>query len=87
MKLFAGLSTTDYQDVLRALGSVIDAQQLRDIRIWEHGDGMVLQGRRHGDIELGAYLTFLLTDDDLREVLTGAYQRRGSLGGQLSTGD
>lgn len=87
MKLFAGLSTTDYQDVLRALGGVVDAQQLRDIRIWEHEDGMVLQGRRHGDPESSSYLTFLLTDDDLREVLTGAYQRRGTLGGQLATGD
>jgi hypothetical protein len=76
MKLFAGLSRTDYQDLLRAVGALIDERQLRDVRFWEHEDGIVLQGRRYaatGD----AYETVLLTDDDLSVMLAGAYRRRG----------
>jgi hypothetical protein len=77
MKLFAGLSTTDYQDVLRALGRVIDDHKLRDIRIWEHEEGLIVQGRPYGEVESGAFQTYLLTDDDLREILNEAYRRRG----------
>jgi hypothetical protein len=82
MKLFAGLSRTDYQDLLRAVGALLDDQGLRDVRFWEHEDGIVLQGRRHTAGE-DAYETLLLTDDDLRAILTGAYRRRGEAGRPL----
>ncbi|MEA2523826.1 MAG: hypothetical protein QOF73_1053 [Thermomicrobiales bacterium] len=76
MKLFAGLSSTDYQDVLRAIGAFIDANSLRDIRIWEHEDGLVLQARGKDDGESNSYQTYLLTDDDLQGLLRQAYDRR-----------
>lgn len=77
MKLFEGLSRTDYQDVLRAIGALLDERQLRDIRIWEHEHGIIIQGRHaHGAIS-NTYETILLTDDDLQEILRLAYQRRG----------
>jgi hypothetical protein len=45
MKLFAGRSSTDDQDMLRAIGALIDQKGLRDIRIWEFEEGLILQGR------------------------------------------
>ncbi len=75
MKLFAGLSHTDYQDILRAVGAFLDERSLRDVRIWEHEDGMVIQARSHEDSE-SPYETFLLTDEDLSALLHKAYERR-----------
>jgi len=76
MKLFVGLPRTDYQDLLRAVGALLDAQGLYDVRFWEHEEGIVLQGRRHPAGE-DAYATILLTDDDLSALLTDVYRRRG----------
>lgn len=77
MKLFVGLSTTDYQDTMRAIGALIDQHGLRDIRLWEHEDGVILQGRTVLAGDPPDYQTFLLTDDDLRSLLTDAYRQRG----------
>lgn len=77
MKLFEGLSRTDYQDVLRAIGALLDERQLRDIRIWEHEHGIIVQGRHSDGAASGSYETILLTDEDLQEILRQAYQRRG----------
>jgi hypothetical protein len=76
MKLFAGLSSTDYQDILRAIGAFIDEHNLRDIRIWEHEDGLIVQARGRDDSEGNPYQTYLLIDDDLRQMLHKAYERR-----------
>jgi hypothetical protein len=76
VKLFDGLTGSDYQDTLRAIGSLIDGQGLRDIRIWEHEAGVIVQGRSRAEAEGAAFETFLLTDDDLKQILTGSYERR-----------
>lgn len=75
MKLFAGLPNSDYQDILRAIGALLDEHGLRDIRLWEHEDGLIVQGRPRDD-ELGQYQSFLLTDEDLNLILEAAYRRR-----------
>ena len=75
MKLFAGLSSTDYQDILRAIGAFLDDNGLRDIRLWEHEDGLILQARGREDSE-SPYQTYLLTDEDLYALLHKAYERR-----------
>lgn len=85
MKLFAGLETTDYQDVLRAVGKLIDDQGLRDVRIWEHENGLIVQGLQVKGSGNG-YDTYLLTDDDLHALLRSGYSRRGMPGQRLSTG-
>lgn len=74
MKLFAGLSRTDYQDILRAVGAIVDARGLRDLRMWEHEDGIIVQGRRPG---VGEFETISLNDDELEAMLQDAYRRRG----------
>lgn len=77
MRLFAGLSATDYQDILRAVGLHIDEMGLRSIRIVEVEEGLVIQGltSRDGDSS-ASYETLVLSDDDLREILLAAYRRR-----------
>jgi hypothetical protein len=77
MKLFAGLSRTEYQDLFRAIGAIVDAQGLRNVRMWEHQDGIVLQGQTAGSMSGdGRFQTTLLTDADLEQMLGDAYQRR-----------
>lgn len=81
MKLFEGLSKTDYQDVLRALGRFVDLNNYVDIRIVETEDGLIFQGRpspRSGRAKPGPqFETYLITDDGLRQLLQEAYQQRG----------
>lgn len=73
MKLFEGLSRTDHQDLFRAIGAMLDEEGLRDVRIWEHGDGMVVQGRRSAK---GEYESILLSDERLQSLLGSVYDRR-----------
>ncbi len=73
MKIFDSLSRTDYQDLLRALGLMLDERGLRDMRMWEHADGLILQGRRPNE---PTYQTIMLTDGDLHEILRQSYSRR-----------
>jgi hypothetical protein len=75
MKLFDGLGGTAYQDVLWAIGSLIDDHQIRDVRLWEHENGLVLQGRKTNEGSRGAFHTVLLTDEELRNLVASAYQR------------
>jgi hypothetical protein len=79
MKLFSGMSRTDYQDVFRALGRFIDEHGYTDVRIVEIEDGLVLQGRVPDRREIGktSYETFLITDEDLKEMVRDAFTRRG----------
>jgi len=78
MKLFAGLSKTDYQDVLRAIGHYIDQQQFSNVRLLETEEGIILQGTSIGH-ERGDFKaeTYLLTSEDLESLLREAYARRG----------
>ena len=80
MHLFDGLSKTDYQDVLRTLGWFIDEHGLVDIRILEVEEGIILQGRPRNQSkfqEPPLFETYLITDEDLKEMVREAYRRRG----------
>jgi hypothetical protein len=79
MKLFHGMSRSDYQDVMRALGYFIDDHGYTDIRIIETEDGLVLQGRVAERREIGeaSYDTFLITDEDIKVMVRDAFRRRG----------
>lgn len=79
MKLFYGRSRSDYQDVLRTVGALIDERGYTDIRILETEEGLVLQGRLETRNKVGeaGYDTYLITDDDLKVMIQDAFQRRG----------
>jgi hypothetical protein len=73
------MKRSDYQDVLRALGSFIDDHGYSDVRIIETEDGLVIQGRVTDRREIGesSYDTYLITDDDIKVMVRDAFQRRG----------
>ena len=73
MKLFDAVSQTDYQDVFRMIGLMVDERKLRDVRIWEHADGLILQGCPPGK---ATFETIMLSDADLNEMLLASYERR-----------
>lgn len=78
MQYFAGLSTTDYQDVLRAIGRWLDESGLRFVRLMEVDDGIVVQGVRvtPPDERERRAETRLFTDADVHDILVAAYHRR-----------
>ncbi len=78
-ELFQGMSTTDYQDVLRTIGGYVDDHRLTGIRLIETEDGLILQGRvGTGEIRGEKRTeTYLLTIQDIRDLMRDAYARRG----------
>ena len=78
MKLFQGLPRSDYQDVLRALGHFIDDNGYVDVRIVESENGVVFQGRKPEQSRPGekGFDTFLITDDEIKQMVRESYHRR-----------
>jgi len=80
MRLFEGLAKTDYQDLLRTIGHYIDQSGFTNIRLIETEEGIILQGRisTTGDIRGEKKTeTYLLTMEDIRDLMREAYGRRG----------
>ncbi len=78
-KLFEGMAKTDYQDVLRTIGHYVDEHGFSGIRLIETEDGLILQGKI-GTGELRGEKkteTYLLTVQDIRDLMREAYTRRG----------
>jgi hypothetical protein len=78
MKLFAGLSQTDYEDVFRAVGALIDERGWSNISLSEVDEGVILQVlAKPSSREVKPRLeTYLLTDADLERILRDAILRR-----------
>ncbi len=77
MRLFEGLSTTDYQDFLRALGFLIDREGLCNVRIIETEYGILLQASRRAKRGERPHLeTFELRENSIKQMLDEAYGRR-----------
>lgn len=78
MKLFAGLSRTDYEDVFRAVGALIDERGWSNISLSEVDEGVILQVLvRPTSRDVTPRLeTYLLTDADLERILRDAILRR-----------
>lgn len=78
MKLFAGLSRTDYEDVLRAVGALIDERGWSNISLMEVDEGLVVQVLARPSLRQARpqLETYLLTDGDLERVQQDAIRRR-----------
>ena len=78
MKLFAGLSRTDYEDVLRAVGALIDERGWSNISLMEVDEGLIVQVLARPSLrQARPHLeTYLLTDGDLERVQQDAVRRR-----------
>jgi hypothetical protein len=79
-KLFQGMVKTDYQDVLRTIGHYIDEHGFTHVRLIETEDGLILQGKVSTGGARGEQKTetYLLTVQDVRELMREAYTRRGT---------
>lgn len=80
MRLFDGLAQTDYQDLLRAFGAECDRAGVRDLRLVETADGLLLQCRLAGT-PATMFQLVQYDDEALLALLQEAYTRRG-LGGE-----
>ena len=76
MPLFGGQSGFEYQDVLRAIGRLMDMEGLRNFRIVEQENSLILQVNRQGE-GLHNFETYLLTEADIQALLRDAYRLRG----------
>ena len=76
MRLFDGLDHTDYQDVLRVIGYYVDANKLRQVRLLETEEGVLVQGVPNQPGQEMALTSQLLTEPELRRMLDEAYSRR-----------
>ena len=74
MRLFNGLDRSDYQDILRVVGRLYDANGWRNLRLVECDEGLILQ------YTVGAtdreFVTYLFSDADLEGMLREAYTQR-----------
>jgi hypothetical protein len=79
-KLFQGMVNTDYQDVLRTIGHYIDEHGFTHVRLIETEDGLILQGKVSTGSARGEQKTetYLLTVQDVRDLMREAYTRRGT---------
>jgi hypothetical protein len=79
-KLFQGMMKTDYQDVLRTIGHYVDEHGFSDVRLIETEDGLILQGKVSTGEGRGEKKTetYLLTVQDVTELMREAYTRRGT---------
>jgi hypothetical protein len=79
-KLFQGMSRTDYQDVLRTIGHYVDQHGFTGIRLVETEDGLILQGKIGTGKTRGERKTetYLLTIQDIKDLMREAYTRRGT---------
>lgn len=82
MRLFNGLDRTDYQDVLRAVGRLCDANHWRNLRLVECDEGLILQYTA-GATER-EFVTYLFGDADLEALLRDAYADRHPAARQLN---
>ena len=81
MRLFSSLDRTDYQDVLRAVGRLCDANDWRNLRIVECDEGLILQYTAGAaDRE---FVTYLFSDEDLQAMLRESYTLRSPRPGRL----
>jgi hypothetical protein len=66
-------ASPSYEEMLRAIGLLLDEEGLRAIRVWERDDGLIVQGYLLGE---GRLRTLDLTHDDVRDVIQAARDRR-----------
>lgn len=78
MRLFVGLSRTDYEEVLRAVGALIDERGWTNVTLLEVDEGIIVQAAdKQSQREAKPHLeTYLLTDSDLERVMREATLRR-----------
>ncbi|HET8630483.1 MAG TPA: hypothetical protein VFL91_23945 [Thermomicrobiales bacterium] len=78
MRIFAGLSHTDYEEVFRAIGALVDERGWRNVTVMEVEEGLVLQVTPPLTYHDSAprLETYLLTDSDIERIMRQALLQR-----------
>src|SRR5918998_104330 len=85
MRLFAGLSRTDYEEVFRAIGALLDERGWTNVALMEVEEGLVLQGMPKTTYqETPSLEVYLLTDSDVEAVMRDALARRHAAGARAT---
>ena len=85
MRLFAGLSRTDYEEVFRAIGALLDERGWTNVALMEVEEGLVLQGMPKTTYqETPSLEVYLLTDSDVEAVMRDALTRRHAAGARAT---
>ena len=85
MRLFAGLSRTDYEEVFRAIGALLDERGWTNVALMEVEEGLVLQGMPKATYQDKPTLeVYLLTDADVEAVMRDALARRHAAGARAT---
>ena len=85
MRLFAGLSRTDYEEVFRAIGALLDERGWTNVALMEVEEGLVLQGTPKVTYQEAPSLeVYLLTDSDVEAVMRDALSRRHAAGARAT---
>ncbi len=78
MGLFADQQPTNYQDVLRAVGRLMDVEGFHQFRLIENEQGLILQmARANGQ---RGFETYLLTHEDIRTLVSDLPKHKGATG-------
>ena len=78
MGLFADQQPTNYQDVLRAVGRLLDVEGFHQFRLIENEQGLILQMARASSER--AFETYLLTHEDIQTLVSDLPKHKGSTG-------
>ncbi len=78
MGLFADQQPTNYQEVLRAVGRLMDAEGFHRFRLIENEQGLILQMAR-ANVPHG-FETYLLTHEDIRTLVSDLPKLKGTTG-------
>ena len=81
MRIFAGLSKTDYEEVFRSIGALIDERGWGNVNLTEIDEGLILQVAIKGSYQESnpRLETYLLTDGDVERLMREAVLRRQQL--------
>jgi hypothetical protein len=87
MRIYEGSPRQEFEDVLRAIGAVLDARAMREILLLEVADGFVVQGivteavvgeLRGERLGRESKLTLSFLEDDIARFVEEGISRRGS---------
>lgn len=85
MRIFAGLSRTDYEEVFRSIGALVDERGWTNVTLMEVEEGLIVQATpKLSYKETTPRLeTYLLTDADIERVMREAVLRRQQVMAQV----
>lgn len=74
----SGFKSQSYSEILRVIGAYVERAHLRDVRIVEADQFMIVQGRVMQGDHAGEIETYQLTAEDIEALVLDARAQRGT---------